>query len=172
MKALKAVLALLLVAAGAVTEYRIVLPAIHCNEIKGRANSALRIRDRVPNSYEQIELARRMAAECARCIESFPNDAEFRTLLASNQHALGMLDEAEHNYRLALDLNERAETYAYLALLQLDQGRLDEARQNLVHACLFDISLVDLVSSPMKEEVYEAVMKRHEKLRGGSRPTS
>lgn len=171
MRALRAVVALLLVVASAGVAIRIVLPAIRCNEEKGRVNAATMVRDRARNSYEQTRTAQRMAAACIRCLESFPNDAEFRMLLASNQHVLGIHDEAERNYRRALELNDRAETYAFLALLQLDLGRVEEARQNLYHACLFDISLVELVSSPMREEIYETVMQRHEKLRGG-RPTN
>jgi len=170
MRALRVTLALLLVIAGAASALRI-FRALRCNEVKARVNAVTMVRDRARNSYEQISRARLMAAECSRCLESFPNDPEFRTLLASNQHVLAMDDEAERNYRRSLELNERAETYAFLAILQLDNGRVEEARKNLYHACLFDISLVELVSSPMREEVYEQVMQRHERLRG-SRPTN
>jgi tetratricopeptide (TPR) repeat protein len=172
MRALKAAVALLLVVTSAGVAYRIVLPTIHCNEEKARANAAMMIRDRARSSYEQTRHARRTAAACIRCLQFFPNDSEFRVLLAANQHVLGIHEEAERNYRRALQLNDRAETYAFLALLQLDLGRVEEARQNLYRACLFDISLAELVSSPMREEIYEAVMQRHEKLRGGSRPTN
>jgi tetratricopeptide (TPR) repeat protein len=172
MRALKVVVALLLVMVSATVAFRVVLPTIRCNAEKARVNTAMMIRDRARSSYDQTRRARRNAAACLRCLESFPNDAEFRMLLAANQHVIGIHDEAERNYRRALELNDRAETYAFLALLQLDLGRVEEARQNLYHACIFDISLVELVSSPMREEIYEAVMQRHEKLRGGSRPTN
>jgi hypothetical protein len=172
MRAIKALLALLLVATCALVAVRIVLPPYRCNEVKARANAAVIVRDRARNSEEQIRRARRLAEECERCLRDLPNDAELMMLLAANQHVLGLTIEAEQNYHHALALNERAETYAFLALLQLDQGRIDEAKKNLTHACTFDISLVELVSSPMREEIYETVMQRHEKLRGGSRPTS
>src|SRR6202008_2406130 len=98
--------------------YQVVLPAIRCNEEKARVNAATMIRDRARSSYDQPRRARRPAAAFIRCLKSFPNDAEFLTLLASNQHVLGIHDESERNYRRALELNERAETYAFLALLQ------------------------------------------------------
>jgi tetratricopeptide (TPR) repeat protein len=171
MRALNAAAALLLVVACAATAFRVVLPPLSCDKAKARANAAatLRDRERAPRMFEQNRRAQRTIVECTPCLEAIPNDADMRTLLASSQHALGMDEEAERNYRLALTYYERAETYAYLALLQLGQGRFAEARQNLYHASLFNISFTELVSSPMREEIYEAVMKRHERLRG-SRP--
>jgi tetratricopeptide (TPR) repeat protein len=171
MRALNAAAALLLVAACAATAFRVVLPPLACDKAKARANAAatVRDRDRAPRMFEQNRRAQRTIVECTPCLEAIPNDADMRTLLASSQHALGMDDEAERNYRLALTYYERAETYAYLGILQLGQGRFAEARQNLYHASLFNISFTELVSSPMREEIYDAVMKRHERLRG-SRP--
>jgi tetratricopeptide (TPR) repeat protein len=167
MRAFKAAAALLLVVACAATAIRVVLPPLSCEKVKARANAAatLRDRDRAPTSFEQNRRARQTIAECTPCLEAIPNDADMRTLLASSQHALGMDEEAEQNYKLALTYYERAETYAYLGLLQLGQGRFAEARQNLYHASLFNIGFSELVSSPMREEIYEAVMKRHERLR-------
>jgi tetratricopeptide (TPR) repeat protein len=107
-----------------------------------------------------------MAAVCAQCLEIFPNDPDFRILLASNQHILGQYEDAERNYRLALALNDRADAYAFLALLELDLGRIEEARRHLYHAALFDVAFLELVSSPMKEEIYAEVVKRHTQLRG------
>jgi len=171
MRALRAAAALLLVVVCAATAFRVVLPALSCDKAKARANAAATFRDRAPTSFEQNRRARRTIAECTPCLEALPNDADMRTLLASSQHALGMDEEAERNYRLALSFYERAETYAYLGLLQLGQGRFAEARQNLYHASLFNIGFSELVSSPMREEIYDAVMKRHERLRAG-RPAS
>ncbi len=171
MKALRAAVALLVIASSALVAVRIVLPPLHCNVEKARVNASVILADRTRGSYERIIRARTMAAECLRCLEATSNDSDFRMLLAANQHLLGEYDEAERNYRRSLELNERAETYAFLALLQLDRGSPEEARRNLYHASLFDISLTELVSSPMREEIYEAVMKRHEQLRG-SRPTN
>lgn len=170
MRALRVAAALLLAGVSAMTAFRVVLPQIFCNAAKARANAAVTGRHDARRAFEQTRRTQRTVAECTRCLEAIPNEADMRTLLASSQHALGMDDEAERNYRQALALYERAETYADLALLQLDQGRFDEARQNLYHAALFNIGLTELVSSPMREEIYEAVMQRHEKLRG-SRPT-
>jgi tetratricopeptide (TPR) repeat protein len=169
MRALNVAAALLLVAACAATAFRVVLPPLSCDKVKARANAAatLRDRDRAPRAFEQNRSARQTVVECTPCLQAIPNDADMRTLLASSQHALGMDEEAERNYLLALTYYERAETYAYLGLLQLGQGRFAEARQNLYRASLFNISFSELVSSPMREEIYDAVMKRHERLRGG-----
>lgn len=168
MRAIKAAAALLVIAVCALTAVRFVLPALRCNREKAVANTAGILRDRVRSSYEQTVRARRMAAACARCLEIFPNDPDFRILLASNQHVLGEYAEAERNYRLVLQNNERADAYAYLALVELDLGRIEEARRHLYHAALFDMSYVELVSSPMREEIYEEVMRRHEGLRRGA----
>ena len=173
MRALRIVAALLLVVACAATAIRVVLPPLSCEKAKARANAAanLRDRDRAPRELEQNRRARQTIVECTPCLEAIPNDADMRTLVASSQHALGMDEEAERNYRLALTYYERAETYAYLGLLQLGQGRFAEARQNLYHASLFNIGFSELVSSPMREEIYDAVTKRHERLLAG-RPVS
>lgn len=170
MKALKAIVALLLVGVCTLVALRVVLPPLRCNRVKARVNASTILPDRARNTYRQIRRARSLEAACLRCLEVLPNDADFLALLASNQRMLGLYDEAERNYRRSLALNERAETYAYLALLQIDRGRLEEARANMYRACLFDITQSELVSSPMREEIYEAVMARHTKLRGGSRP--
>jgi tetratricopeptide (TPR) repeat protein len=164
MRVLRAAAALFVIAASALTAVRFVLPSLHCNREKAVANTATIFRDRVRSS-EQTLRARKTAAACARCLEIFPNDPDFRILLASNQHVLGDYAEAERNYRLVLQNNERADAYAYLALLELDLGRIEEARRHLYHAALFDMSFVELVSSPMKEEIYEDVMRRHDRLR-------
>jgi tetratricopeptide (TPR) repeat protein len=164
------VAAALLLAGACATAAFVVLPQIFCNAAKARANAAVTGREDARRPFEKTRRTQRTVAECTRCLAAIPNEADMRMLLASSQHALGMEAEAERNYRHALALYERAETYADLALLQLDQGRFDEARQNLYHASLFNIGLTELVSSPMREEIYEAVMQRHEKLRG-SRPT-
>src|SRR5690349_772028 len=169
MKALRAVAALLLITVSALVARRIVLPPWRSNFDKARVNAATVLPDR-PRTFGQVRRARQLETMCLRCLELIPNDVEFRTLLGSNQRMLGLYDDAERNYRQSIALTERAETYAFLALLQLDRGRLEEARQNLYHACLFDMNQVELVSSPMREEIYEAVIARHTKLRGGSRP--
>ena len=172
MRALRAAAALLVFIVCALTAVRFVLPSLPCNREKAVANTATILRDRARSSYEQTLRARKMAAACARCLEIFPNDPDFRILLASNQHVLGEYAEAEQNYRTVLENNERADAYAFLALLELDLGRIEEARRHLYHAALFDMSFVELVSSPMREEIYAEVMKRHDRLRRGSRPTS
>jgi tetratricopeptide (TPR) repeat protein len=171
MKALRVTVAFLVIVASATVAFRVVLPALHCNREKAIANAVTIVSDRARTSFERTSRAQTMAAACLKCLEIFPNDADLWTLLASNQHVLGQYDEAERNYRRSLELNERAETYAFLALLELDRGQVEEAHRNLLHAGTFDVSLLELVSSPMKEELYEEVMQRHEKLRG-SRPTN
>jgi tetratricopeptide (TPR) repeat protein len=165
MRALRAAAALLVLAVCAWTAVRFVLPSLSCNRVKAVVNTDSILRDRARSSYEQVLRARKMAAACARCVEIFPNDPDFRILLASNQHVLGQYDAAERNYRLVLENNERADAYAFLALLELDLGRIEEARRHLYHAALFDMSFVELVSSPMREEIYVEVMKRHDQLR-------
>lgn len=164
MKALRIVVAVMAIAACVVTAMRIVLPPWECNVEKSRVNTATVLADRASSSYEQSRRAYQMVQICEKCLKEIPNDSEFRMLLGKNQHLLGKYDSAELNYRRSLALAERPETYANLALLQLDRGEVEEARKSLFHAAIFDMAYVEWVSSPMRQELYQAVLKRHRQL--------
>jgi tetratricopeptide (TPR) repeat protein len=169
MKALSVSVATFVVAVSVLAAVQVVVPAYTCNREKARVNGATLPADTGTNTGQELRRARELAESCRHCLDKIPNDPDFHTLLGMNEHLLGRYDEAETNYRRALALAERPETYAYLALLQLEAGRLEEARQNLYHACLFDITLVELVSSPMREEIYAAVIARHKQLGGAAK---
>jgi tetratricopeptide (TPR) repeat protein len=164
LKALRIAVALLAITASAIAAIRIAIPPWLCNLEKSRVNAATILADRARSSYEQSRRAYEMVQICETCLKRIPNDSEFRMLLGKNQHLLGKYDIAELNYRRALELTERPETYANLALLQLDRGQLEEARKSLHHAATFDMSYVEWVSQPMRQEIYHAVLRRHRQL--------
>jgi tetratricopeptide (TPR) repeat protein len=164
MKWLRATAAVLIVAACALAATRLVIPRLRCNRDKAIVNSATMRLERGAADYERTVQARQLAEMCRRCLERFPNDYEFHLLLASNEAFVGDLEGAEQSYRRSLALNERPEALAYLAVMQLGQGKTEEARKNLYRAALFNLAVVELVSDPLKSEVAQAVVARHKTL--------
>lgn len=162
--------AILLVAVSALATWKLVLPRHSCNQSKTIVNSAIIRLGREPADFQRTSEARELVRRCLRCLEVLPNDYEFHLLLGSAQGLLGDFAGAERSYRHSLELNERPETYAYLALIQLEQGKTDGARQNLYHAALFNLGVVELVTDPLRTEVYRAVVARHATL--GVSPSS
>ena len=161
MKMLRAILAAGIVAASVLAATRMVLPRWTCNGEKGRVAA-----DTQRDTADRAERARELAAVCRRCLAQFPNDYEFAMLLAANEHWLGRRDEAEASYRRALELNERPEAYAQLALLALERGDVEAARRNLMTASVFNLSYSELVGYPLGTEVQIAVQDREKRLRG------
>ena len=74
MKPLRALLALLFVAALAVMITHVFVPRISCNLAKGRINRSVRGFARIGDDYRRTELARANLAECQRCLKYFPDD--------------------------------------------------------------------------------------------------
>ncbi|HKR62493.1 MAG TPA: hypothetical protein VJZ00_02075 [Thermoanaerobaculia bacterium] len=164
MKALRAFVALLAIASAAAAAWKLVLPRYDCNHQKAIVNSWTVRLDRETDETVRIEKAREMIEICRRCLEQFPDDYELYLLLGSNETFLREYDDAEQSFRRSLALSERPETYAYLALAQLEEGKADEARKNLYRAALFNLSVVELVSEPMRSELAQAVTDRHRRL--------
>lgn len=164
MKWLRALLAVAVVIAAAVSAWRLVIPRYRCNRDKAIVNATTILLESGPADYERTVKARRLAETCRRCLERFFEDYEFHLLLASNQWLMGDFEGAERSYRNSLALNERPETYANLALMQIEMGKTAEARKNLYHASLFHLAACELVTDPLRTEVRQAVLARHERL--------
>lgn len=164
MRVLRAILAVAAVVACALAAARLVLPRWRCNAEKGRV--AVETQRDTP---DRAERARELAAVCRRCLDRFPNDYEYAMLLAANEHWLGRRDEAEASYQRALQLNERPEAYAQLALLALERGDVATARRHLMTASVFNLSYSELVGYPLGTEVQVAVQEREKRLRRARR---
>jgi tetratricopeptide (TPR) repeat protein len=164
MKWLRTIVALCVIAASGGAAFRLVIPRFRCNNDKAIAAAANTLVQEELAGYERTAKAREVAEICRRCLELFPEDYEFLNLLAANEEVLGDHERAEKNYQRSLALNARPETYGYLAMIQLERGRVDEARKNLYYGALFNLSVVELISEPLRSEVAKAVLDRHQKL--------
>jgi tetratricopeptide (TPR) repeat protein len=164
MKWLRACAALLVIGACAAAAWLLVVPRFGCNRDKAIVNEATVRLARGQADDARTAEALQLAAICRRCVERFPNDYELHLLLGSNEQFYGDFDGAEQSFRRSLALSERPETYAYLAVLLLERGRPDEARQILYRAALFNLSFVELVSDPLRTEIAQAVTARHKRL--------
>jgi tetratricopeptide (TPR) repeat protein len=157
----------LVVVASAAAAWHLVLPRLRCNRDKAIVNSwTVRLFGQGVDSKATVK-ARELVEMCRRCLELFPNDYEFELLLGSNESFLGDYERAEQTYLRSLALNERPETYAYLALTQLDMGKVEEARKNLYTGALFNLSVIELVSDPLQTEIAKDVYDRHKRLGSG-----
>lgn len=168
MKALRAGVAVLALAASGLAVSRLTLPAIRCNVEKRTLSDELRQLNAVMPS-DRILHAREILAACARCLEYFPHDYAFHVNFARAEHVLGRLDEAERSYQHALELNARPEIYTYLGQLQYERGKPDEARRNLLTAAMFDLRFTEWVGQPLQTELYTEVMQRTERLRSAKK---
>ncbi len=164
MKWLRTFLALLVVVASLTAAWRLVIPRYGCNRDKAIVNAWTIRLSRGPADYERTTKARELVEMCRRCLERFPNDNEFHLLLASNLLFVGDMEGAEQSFLRSIALNERPEAFAYLGVMQLEQGRTEEARKNLYHGALFNMTVVEAVSEPLRTEVAVAVITRHKRL--------
>lgn len=164
MKWVRPIVALFVIAASGGAALRLVIPRYRCNADKAIANASTILVQEELAGYERMAKAREVAEICRRCLERVPNDYEFLNLLASNEEVLGDHEHAEKSYQRSISLNARPESYAYLGLIQLERGRVDEARRNLYYGALFNLSVVELISEPLRSEVAKAVLDRHKKL--------
>ena len=159
-------LALATVTAAAI--WRLVIPRYRCSRDKQTVVIALERLDARGTGYTATVEARLLTDLCRRCLERFPNDHEMHLLLGSAQLLMGDRSGAATSYRRSIALNERPETYAYLAVTQLQNGQSDAARENLYYAAAFNVSVVLLVADPLRSDVERAVFTRHENLIRGN----
>jgi hypothetical protein len=164
MKLVKALLTIALAATCALAAVKLVLPRIRCNIEAGRINAELRaLRSAAEGARSRG--AHGNIAICEKCTEQFPNDYRFVMLLAANHDILDHRDEALRLYRRALEIEQRPEIYAYIGSLQIEQGNVEAGRATLLHASTFNLAVTLVVDEPLRSEIYQAVMDRHEALR-------
>jgi tetratricopeptide (TPR) repeat protein len=163
-RALRSILALLVVAAALALIARGVLPRIGCNLEKGRINREVRSFDRSGDEQTRMAQARVNIAACRRCLDIYPEDFQLHMLMGANLRILDYSEEALQSYRRALEIAQRPEIYAQMAEIEIERGNPDAARALLRTAALFDIRFVEMVDEPMRGEVRAEVLARHRRL--------
>lgn len=165
MKALRALLALLLVAAVIAAIVTTMVPRIQCNLAKGRINREVRRIARSGDEYERRTLARRNVEVCRRFLAIFPEDHQLHMLLGANLRILGSLDEAVRSFQRALALTERPEIYAQIGELEIERGNIEAGRAAVTKAATFHMVYLGTVDEPLRSEINNAVMARYDRLR-------
>ena len=169
MRVIRILLALMLAVAATALVVRVAIPRVECNLAKGRVNRDVRLMSRTGDEYRRIALARTNAAICRRCIERFPQDHHWYTLLGANQRVLGERDEALASLRHALSLMERPEIYAQIGELEIERGNIETGRAALMTAATFEIFYIEYVSEPMRSQIQNAIMARYDRLRASAK---
>lgn len=167
MTAVRWLLALMLIAGSVAVIARRILPIVECNREKARIQAEAKEFENTGDEYLRTTRARRNIEACRRCVERVPAEYEMWFLLGVNQRVLQQRDDALQSFRQALALNERPETYAEIALLELERGNVDQARQLLVRAAMFNVMFSEYVSNPLRREIYREVLRRQEALKKG-----
>ena len=164
MKPLRALLALLLVAALGAMMVRVFIPRISCNLAKGRINRSVRGFSRIGDDYRRTALARAHLEECQRCLKYFPEDHQLYTLYGTNLRFLGRLDEALVAFQQALALTERPEIYAQIGEIEMERGNIEAARAAVTKAAKFHMLYLMVVDEPLRSEINAVVTARYERL--------
>lgn len=164
MKAVRLLLALLIVAASLLVIAQTLVPRAQCNREKGRIQAEILEFANTGDDYVRIARARRNVEAGRRCIARVPADHEMWFLLGVNQRVLQRSDEALQSFRRALALNERPETYAEIALLELERGNVQLARELLVRAAMFNMTYSEYVSPDLGAEIYLEAERRQKAL--------
>jgi tetratricopeptide (TPR) repeat protein len=167
MKPLRAVLALLLVAAVILVIARQMVPRLQCNAVKGKINRQVRSFGRMGDENERTAMARANVATVQECLEMFPEDYQLHMLRAANLRVLGSYDEAVRTFQYALTITERPEIYAQIGELEIERGNIDAARESLIRAAMLNVMYVEVVDQPLRGEIYDAVMARAKRLKAG-----
>ena len=94
-------------------------------------------------------------------LEIDPTDYRTLILKGAAEAAAGRSDAALATYRHALTVNERPEIYAYMGILQMERGEVDDAMANLLKASDFDANLINLVA-PSTQQAISAELKRRQ----------
>jgi tetratricopeptide (TPR) repeat protein len=164
MKAIKALLAIAVMATALAAVVRTQWMRYECDREKGRADRRLRQAFRDRSESERAAVGRRLLARLRPCLEHDPFDYQLLVTYGIAADASGRKDLALEMYTSALALNERPEILANIAELQFELGRPAEAKANLLRAASFHIAYVRKVGEPLRSELVAAVQARNERL--------
>ena len=169
MRLIRLLLAAAIVAAAAFAIYRGPVLRYRCNLDKRRAATMVDTALKAPSEYGRIELGRRAIEIANRWLELFPADYELYITRGGGEEAAGMKERALQSYQQAYALNQRPEVLLYMALVQFDQGRPDEAMVNLTKAATFNLSVGRYVDSATKQRIADAAREREARLTAAAR---
>jgi tetratricopeptide (TPR) repeat protein len=164
-KALRVLLALLVVVAVAAAIVVRIVPRVECNREKGRMNREVRRFGDIGDEYVRVTRARNNVRVCQRCLALYPEDYQLHMLLGANLRVLGNAEEALQSYQRALALTERPEIYAQIGELEVERGNVAAGHAALLRAGLFHVMWLESVEEPMRGELFREVMARHDRLR-------
>jgi tetratricopeptide (TPR) repeat protein len=165
MKALRVVLALLVVVAVTAAIALRIAPRIGCNREKGRINREVRRFSDLGDEYLRLRRARNNIAACQRCLALYPEDYQLHALLGANLRILGQPEEAVRSYERALALTERPELYSQIGEIEIERGNVAAARAALLRAGTLNVMWLETVEQPLRGELYDEVLARHDRLR-------
>jgi len=163
MKLVRPLLAFLAVAVSFVAAYRLCWMRLRCERDKYAIVQRLDyVRD--ADAYTKNTVAREILPRLRACVEQDPSDFQARFLMAKAATHAGQDQLALSLYQEAADLNQRPEIYASIGLLHLKAGRVNEARENLMRATMFNTHFAGYVAQPLQDELQAAVIARRERL--------
>lgn len=164
MKALRWVVAALAVIVSLAAIARLVVPRVQCNREKARLRVEARAFRDMGDEYARTMRARRNVEVCRRCVALVPDDYLMWFLLGINEGVLQRPDDALRSFRQSLALNERPETYAEIALVELRRGNVETARELLIRASMFNMTFSEYVEHPMRSDIYIEAQRRQREL--------
>lgn len=165
MRWLKLALAAALCTAVALAIWHGVVPRYLCDTEKKRTELWLDTARESGSIDRRIAVARAAIPRLMQCVEHDPADYEALFLLAVARRDAEQREAALRTFEATLALNERPEIHTNVGILQLEQGRLEEARQNLLRAAYFNIAFSGEVDQALAAELYAEVEKRQARLR-------
>ena len=165
MRSIRIAIAAVLCAVVALAIVRNVVPRFQCSAEKKRTEGWLETARESGSLDRRIAVARDAIPHLLRCVERDPSDYEALFLIGVARREAEQNDAALQAFSSSLALNERPETYASIALLQLEMGKAEEARRNFRQAVYFNLDMIDYVDAAMREEMQTAALERQARLK-------
>ena len=165
MRALRAALAGIVVAAALLGVVRTQWSRFACNREKRAAEGLLDRLQTIASDFQRQDAARGAAARMERCVAETPGDWQVHFLLATLQAAGDRREAALHSYRNSLAVEERPETYHAISLIHFENGQMDEALANAEKAAIFSAAFADQYAEPLRHALYEKLEQRRNRLR-------
>jgi tetratricopeptide (TPR) repeat protein len=164
-RSIKLVAALSACIAVALVIQRELVPRYACNAEKKRTELWLDTARESGSPERQLAVARAAIPRLTRCAEFDPGDYEALFLLGVARYDAGQKEAALNAYAASLAVNERPETYTNIGSIQLEQGKLDAARQNLFRAMHFHANVVIHFDPLMRHELQTEFDARQARLK-------
>ena len=117
--------------------------------------------ERTPDGYDRIVRARRNLQDLARLRDTCPTAVRVPMLTGANEELAGRPEDAERSYRSALSIEPRPEIYVAIAMVAIEQGRIEESIESYVTASRFaPATFENIPSHEIKERVRDRLGAR------------